>query len=352
MLTAEILTQQYFGNTVMQYLLFFATIILAAVIGKIVAFVIKNYLKRAAEKTKTKMDDVLIATIEKPIILIVLVFGIGIALQFLTLAEVFSRFAHNLLNVVAIVAVAWFLVRIVDSFSEHFLKPFFKQTGTRLDDTLLPVINKGIKYAIIAFAFIIILSAFGYDITAIVAGLGIGGLAIAFAAKETIADAFGGLSIFASRPFVIGDWVKINNIVGRVEDIGLRYTRIRNLDKRIVTIPNSKLASSIIENISSAPKRRIVLDLGLTYNTGIRKFKKAKEIVREIINKHPGCEDEPIITFSEFKDFSLNLKVIYYIKDKDWIRVRGEINEAIKEEFEKAKIEFAFPTQTIYLEKA
>ena len=211
------------------------------------------------------------------------------------------------------------------------------------------------KAAILLIALIIILSNFGYDVTALIAGLGIGGLAVAFAAQATIADAFGGLSIFTSKPFVVGDIVKTPDAFGTVEEVGLRYTRIRTLDKRLLVIPNSKVANGIIENVSTEPASRIQLHLGLTYATPAKKIRLAKETILKIIKSNPGCAKDPLlaaqVTFSEFKDYNLDIWVIYFVDKDNWIDVQGQINEAIKEEFEKAKIEFAFPTQTIHLAK-
>ncbi len=349
----EFLSQQYFGNNLLQYSLFFGTLIISLIVGKILSFIIKNYAQKLADKTKSKIDDMLLDIIEKPILVILVLLGAGVGFQFLNSPNSFADFFYNSLSIVGVIIFAWFLIRLVDAFIEEVVKPGFDKTESKLDDQLLPIISRGVKASIIIIAFVVILSSFGYDVTALVAGLGIGGLAFAFAAKETISDAFGGLSIFTSKPFVVGDWVQIDKVVGVVEEVGLRFTRIRNLDKRLVTIPNSKVAKGIIENISSAPKRKIVLNLGLTYGTSSAKLEKAKKMLSDIINKHPECEDNPHISFSEFKDSSLNLFVIYYILpgEKSWLEVRGEINDEIKKQFDKAKLDFAFPSQSIYLEK-
>mgnify|MGYP005653248609 CR=1 FL=1 len=260
-----------------------------------------------------------------------------------------------MLNIVGILVIAWVAIRSVDAFIREFVRPVAEKTDSKLDDQLLPVLSKVIKGIIVALALVVIVGSFGYDITAVLAGLGIGGLAFAFAAKETIADMFGGFSIFTSRPFVVGDFIEMQDgIVGEVVEVGLRHTRIRNLDKRLVIVPNSKIANSVITNITSAPQRKCVWHLGVTYDTSVAKLEKAKKIIVDAINAHPECENDPIVEFEEFGDFSLKILVIFYTKENDFkqfVRVRDAIGMQIKRGFEKAKIGFAFPTQTIHLQK-
>jgi MscS family membrane protein len=217
------------------------------------------------------------------------------------------------------------------------------------------------KIAILLFALVIILDSFGYDVTALLAGIGIGGIAIAFAAQETIADVFGGISLFASRPFTIGDYVQAASIEGTVKEIGLRNTRILTPQNMLVTIPNAKIAKENIINFSKAIPRGIDLTLNLTYDTKPEQLKKAIQIVTNIIKEHPDCEKEPIVVFKNFGSSSLDLFVRYFIinprtpkgtKMPKILQVTNEINFRILEEFNKAGIEFAYPTQTIYLKKS
>lgn len=313
---------------------------------------INTYLKRITQKTKTEVDDILIGAFEKPLLLGLLALGIMLGQSFLAIDADLESGLQKMEGIIATFAVAWFLLNLVDGFVKKFLGKLVSKTASKLDDQLLPIISKSLKVIIVILAIIVIAGTFlGIDVTGPLVGLGIGGVAIALAAQATLSDVFGGVSIFTSRPFQVGDEIIVDGNQGTVEEVGLRHTRVRNLENRVLTYPNSKLANSIIENITTSPKRRMLLNLGLTYNAPIKKIRQAKEIVTNIINEHPGCEHPPIlVAFSEFKDFSLNLLVIYFITDLSrWGAIRGEINEKIKEEFEKNKIEFAFPTQTIYL---
>ncbi|MAG22028.1 MAG: mechanosensitive ion channel protein MscL [Candidatus Diapherotrites archaeon] len=346
--------QQYFGSTLLQYVLFLAMVGIALLLGKIVSFAIKNYLRKAVGTTKTKIDDLFLDIIEKPIWLVALIIGMATGFQFLSATALTRQMYYNIINILLVFAVAWFLIKLIDGVIKEMLAPMVSRTDSKLDDQLIPVLAKIAKGTVAVLALLVIISNFGYDVTTLLAGLGIGGLAFAFAAKETIADVFGGFSIFASKPFIVGDAIEIGTVVGTVEEVGLRHTRIRNLDKRMVIVPNSQLAGGIITNITSAPQRKCVWHLGVTYDTSTIKLDKAKKIIVDAINAHPECEDDPIVEFEEFADSSLKILVIFYNKKNDFaefVRVRGTIGMRIKKEFEKAKIEFAFPTQTIHLKK-
>jgi MscS family membrane protein len=213
-----------------------------------------------------------------------------------------------------------------------------------------------IKIAIIVFLAIIIitLSTIGIDVMAVLAGFGIGGIAFAFAAQKTIADAFGGMSILFSMPFVVGDSIRFSNgaYSGKVEEISLRYTRIRDVENQLVVVPNSILSGEILTNIAGTLKRKIVWTIGLSYGTSNKKIDEAKKIIRDAIKRCVNCDKEFTVAFQEFGESSINLLVIFHTKNGDWdemVRVRDKVGLEIKQGFEKAKIEMAFPTRTVYL---
>ncbi len=342
----------YFGNSLYQVSLFFVALVASVVLGKVVYYAVRKYAESRVEKSKSKVDDLLIGSLQKPIVFFLILVGVSVGTRVLTIPAESVSVVEDIYNILLTIGVTWLLVNVVDGLIKLYLEPMVSNTDSRLDDQLIPIVSKTVKWLIVVFALLLIVSSFGYDITAVLAGFGIGGLAVAFAARETIAEMFGGLNIFISKPFIVGDWVKIKDIVGSVEKVSLRHTTIRNLDKRKVIVPNSQISSSVIENISSAPSRKIVLNLGLTYETSAKKMKKAIELVKDSINKHPDCEDDPIVYFWEFKDFSLNILVIYYADSEKWFGVKPEINMAIKEAFDKNKIDFAYPTQLVYTAKA
>jgi MscS family membrane protein len=350
----EILNSVYFGNPLLNWIYFFATIIIFFIIAKTITFITKGYGRKITSKIKGNIDDKLLDLIEEPLAFIMIIIGIYLGYFFLTFDANIDFYFNNILKILGLIAGVWIAIRIIDVLLNVLLKPVIGKTETKFDDQIIQLLSKLLKVVIIILAIIIALDNFGFDVFTLVAGLGIGGLAFAFAAQKTIANAFGGLTILISRPFILGDFIDYKGTVGSVEEISLMHTRIRNLDKRLVTVPNSDMAESMITNISSAPKRKTVWKIGVTYNTSVAKMEKAKKIIEKAIISCEYCEKEPTVAFDEFADSSLTFLVLFFTKSGDWgdmVKAKDEIGMKIKKEFEKAKIEFAFPTQTIHLEK-
>ncbi|MDD3159590.1 MAG: mechanosensitive ion channel family protein [Candidatus ainarchaeum sp.] len=343
----------FLGNTILQYAYFLVGLGLSFIIGKTISWVFSNTLTELSKKTTSKIDDFLVMALRRPITVLSLVIGSYLSFNVLTLSQEIIIFKDHAYTVTIIIFIAWLLTKFSDAFFEKIVRPMTKKTSSKLDDHILPIISKVIKTIVWTITIISILSNLGYDVTTIIAGLGIGGIAFAFAAQKTIADVFGGVSILFSKQFIIGDIIEIKSLglTGTVTDMGLRNTRIKDFDGRINSIPNSDLSASVVKNITSEPSRKVMLDLGLTYNTTSKQINKAKEIITEIINKNQNCKDLTM-AFNEFRESSINLKVIYYITDRlNLLQIQDQINTQIKEQFDKNKIEFAFPTQTIYLKK-
>lgn len=350
----EFLNEIYFGNSVESWLLFFGTIIVFVILGKVLEIILSIITKNFAQKTKSDFDDKLIQAIKKPLISIVTVLGIMIGTIWLNFSPEITEYISNGINLVWIALGTWLAINLVDSMLTMSLHPITSKSKTKYDDQIVQILSKILKIIILAFAVIIALDSFGIDVFTLIAGLGIGGIAIAFAAKETIEDMFGGTSILLSKPFILGDFIEFDGNIGKVNEISLRYTRITNLDKRTMVIPNGMLAKTIITNISSAPKRKTIWKIGVPYNTSNKKLEKAKTIITKAINDCKLCDDNPVVKFDEFADSSLNIFVMFFTKTGEWIEMvnaKDEIGTNIKKEFEKSKIDFAFPTQTIHLEK-
>ncbi|MCA9565815.1 MAG: mechanosensitive ion channel family protein, partial [Myxococcales bacterium] len=250
------------------------------------------------------------------------------------------------------ILIVYVVARLYGELLNHFLRPIVQDTDTKLDDQLLPLAVKGGRFIIWSIGLMVALDNAGIDVTSMVAGLGIGGLALAMAAKDTISNVFGGASIFADRPFEIGDLITVSGTTGTVFEIGVRTTRIRTFDDTVFIIPNSSVANSSIENHSERRKRKRTIDLGLTYDTSYDRIQEAKAIVASILEEAGGIEENPTIRLDTFGDFALVLKVVYWVLDVDefWGKV-ALINEQILKRFAEAGLEFAFPTQTLYLNK-
>jgi MscS family membrane protein len=217
----------------------------------------------------------------------------------------------------------------------------------------MSIIRKTAITVIWALGIVMALNNVGVNVGTLIAGLGIGGLAFALAAQDTIKNIFGGITIFTDRPFRIGDRVKVDKYDGFIEDIGIRSTRIRTLEKRVVTIPNYKMVDAPIENVSEEPMRRVLLKLGLTYKTTPDKMNEAMIILRDIPNRVKNIDpDEITVAFTDFTEFALVITFIYFLsKNADVTETPSRVNSEILRAFNEAGLEFAFPTQTIHLEK-
>ena len=296
------------------------------------------------------MDDVLVDTLEKPIIFAITILGFYLGMRQLEMTPYVASIVLSTDKVLIVVCITWFVVRLVNAIVEEYMEPAIEMSESKSKRQLLPVITKIMTIAIWMIGIIIAFNTIGYNLAGLIAGLGIGGLAFALAAKDYLQNIFGGISVFTDKPFAIDDRIKIDGFDGKVEEIGIRSSRIRTLSGSLVTIPNSIFISNSVENIALEPTRKIMLRLGLTYQTSPAKMKEAMEILKEINAENQEIvTDVPIVFLENFADFSLVILFIYYIKkEADIPLAQNTINLEILERFEKAGLEFAYPTQTIY----
>lgn len=351
------LEQIIFGNTVKNYLWFLFFIGLGIVVGWIVVFVIKNVFIALTKATKNRIDDIIAKILSRPmpIKLIIFVIFFNIGFKYLAVSQGLTDFVKETTFVVIVIAIVLFLIKFCIGLIEEYLEEYTKQSESKYDDQLIPLLKSLVKIIFFIVAILVILSNFGYNVTALLAGLGIGGIAIAFAAKDILENLISGVTIFVEKPFKMGDVLKTSEGTGTVEEIGIRSTKIRTFDNTVVVIPNRLLSTNSVENISARKARRENYLITLTYGTTGKKMEKAQEIIKKTLHKNKNVEhDTVVIGFESFGDFSLNIRVIYWIKSLDYseyLAVKNNINLTIKEEFEKQKIEFAYPTQTIEIKK-
>lgn len=346
----EFLEKEFYWNTVGEWLIALGIILLSVVLGRIVFWLLSNVVKKLTEKTKTNLDDIIIDMVEEPIAFAVSILGIWYGLDSLHLPDVAHVWINRIYYLLIIFNVAWLINRVLDALIEEYLVPIVEKSDGDLDDQLLPILRKGLHVAVWVMAIIIGLNNAGYDVGALIAGLGIGGLAFALAAQDTVANFFGGLTIFIDKPFTVNDWIIIDGHEGIVEEVGIRSTRIRTFPGRLITIPNKVFAESAIENVSVEPSRRVILVLGLTYDMDHTRVQEALKILAEVHEKFSSqLEEKHLELFDSFGDFSLNVKFIYYIrKGEDVFQTNSSINLEILERFNAAGLDFAFPTQTIH----
>jgi MscS family membrane protein len=251
------------------------------------------------------------------------------------------------------VTVTYVAVRLVDLLIEYFEEKFFSGDA-QLAQLMLPVLGKTFKVFVIIIGVLTTAQHLGIPVTSILAGLGVGGVAVALAAQSSLANIFGSIVILTDRPFRVGDQVQIGEVVGSVETIGLRSTRIRTLEGHLVTMPNKTVADGNIINISQRPTIRQLFTISLTYGTTPEKMREALAVLREIMQQHPLTHD-CIVNWRDYGPHSLDIFVAYWCKTTDYkqfLAAVEEINLEIKRRFDAAGLNFAFPTQTIQLQQA
>mgnify|MGYP002624452570 CR=1 FL=1 len=271
------------------------------------------------------------------------------------LEKVFATFKLNLiLGVIINVIIIAVLFKLTEMFSTKLRERFQKEDSGFPFGTVIPIAEKVVKFLIVFIIVASFLQSQGYSLTSLIAGFGITGLAVGFAAQQTIASMFGTVAVLTDKVYRTGDYIKINNYEGTVEKINIRSTKIRTLDNFLVTIPNNIVADSIIQNVSKANKRRLDLTFGVTYDTPNEKLERAIEILKELINERHDMYKEPILAIQTLDSSSINIRMQAYIKSKAYdtfCRVRGEVYlEAVKR-FRAEGINFAFPSTTVYMAK-
>ncbi len=352
---AEILNMTFFNNTLLGYFIFFGIIAASIILGRIAYYVAENIILIFTKKTETILDDMFLEVCKHPAVFFIFILGFFIAYKTLTLSEAVEETFFNTVLIFFIIDVTWFFTRLLDGIIKYYLSPWAQKTDTDLDDTLLPMLRKIGKLFLVLIALIIVLDKFGYNVASLVAGLGIGGLAVALAAQETLSNMFGGVTILTDKPFGIGNRIRVSGYDGFIKEIGIRSTKMTTLDGSELIIPNSTLAKEIIENVTREKSRRIKLVIGAEYSTPAKKLEKAIQIIKEVVKKHEATKEESLVFFDEFADSSLNITAIYWItkitNQEKILDTKSQINFEIKKRFEKEKIEFAFPTRTVYVKK-
>ncbi len=350
----ELLEKTFYHNTIQEWAISFAIILGAIVAAKALYWVIGRTVKKLAANTKTKLDDILVDTLEEPIVFAIAIVGLWYGFDRLSFPEVFQNWMGKVFHVLIAINITWLLARLIDALIREYLVPITEKSESDLDDQLMPILRKGIRTAIWILGIIVALNNAGYNVGALLAGLGIGGLALAMAAKDFVANIFGGVSVFVDKPFMVNDRIKIDGFDGVVKEIGIRSTRISTLEGRMLTVPNHKFTDSIVENVSIEPTRKVVLNLGLTYDTSPENIQKAIGILNEIWKSNQELIDEnKLISFNSFGDFNLGILFIYYIrKEADIFETQSKMNLQILDCFNKEGLEFAFPTQTIHTQSS
>jgi MscS family membrane protein len=319
------------------------------VAAKVVQAAFKGWLSRLASKSKTQLDDILLRTFERPIYWIALVWGVDVSLETLVLPGRALEILGSATTVVVTVLCAWSASNLVTAMRIAYLDPWAAKSESKVDDQIIPIFERLVKVTVWVLAVLVAVSNLGYDIMSLVTGLGIGGLALAMAAKDTLSNVFGSVTILADRPFQVGDTVKLAGHTGTVEDVGLRTCRIRTLDGTVVTVPNANLVGGVVENVSARPAGKFAGNLGLVYSTHANDLKAAIAAIRALLEAHPKVRKDFAVRFINFGPSSLDIQVVYWVvPPSDYFDVVAEINMAIKERFDHEGWQFAYPSMTVY----
>lgn len=331
----------------------FAVLLAGLVVRALVLNFLSGKLERWAGGTETEADDVAIRAMTGPLGFVILLLGLYAAFRILAAPqpELVSA-GRTTMRILVVLAVGLALFRLSDAAAIGLLE-VARRTESRLDDQLIPLLRKTAKVLIAILAFVLTVQNLGYSVSGLLAGLGIGGLAFALAAKDTIANVFGSVTILIDRPFRTGDWITTEDADGVVEEIGLRSTRIRTFAKTLISIPNQQLANATVENHSLMPKRRVKMTVGVTYDTDSAQMSELVERVEAMLKSRDDVHQEfMLVKFTDFGASSLDLFVYYFSVSTDWtehLRVRQEVNLAIMDIIEKMGLSIAFPTRTVHL---
>lgn len=346
----ELLNQTFLGNSYYNYLIAIGTFLIGLILLFLFKKILLSRLKKWSEKTETKFDDLLIKGIEKTLLPIIYFSILFLSIKTLTLSENFIYYLSLIAKILLVILLVRLILSVINHLTSSYLKRFddFEQRQKQL---------KGLKvlinFLVWMIALVFLLDNLGVEISAVVAGLGIGGIAVALAAQVILGDLFSYFVIFFDRPFAIGDFIIVDDKLGAVEYIGIKTTRIRALTGEQLVFSNTDLTNSRVHNFKKMERRRVVFKLGVVYQTSYEKLKTIPQIVKEIIEKQPEATFDRG-HFANYGDFSLNFEFVYYILGADYntyMDTQQNINFEIFKKFEDEKIEFAYPTQTLFVSK-
>ncbi len=339
------------GNTVMDYLVALLVFIVTISVLRFFKHRIVKVLERLAGRTRTDLDDFAVRVINAigwPLYILV---SLYVAITPLLLPELAVMGVYYAM----ILAAAYYIIKSVQSGMDYVSQKAIsrrKQEG-EADTGTIDLLKKIVTAILWLAAFLFIISSLGYDISGAVVGLGVSGIVIGFALQNVLSDLFASFSLYFDKPFQKGDFIVIGDDFGVVEKVGIQNTRIKHLKGHELIVSNKELTQIRINNYKKMEKRRVVFSFGVEYQTPSKKVRKIPEMVRKIIDGQELAETDRV-HFREFGDSALMFEVVYYVGTKDYNKymdIQQDINVKLMERFEKEGIEFAYPTQTIFLKK-
>lgn len=312
-----------------------------------------SLLLKLSRKAPTDFLSYIFLSFEKPIRWLFIIIGIYVSASYFPYFNEKNELFQNIMSSSVIFMISWGLFNLAST-SSLLLTKINKTLNIEIDEILIPFLSKAIRVIIVAIAFSIIAQEFGYEISGFVAGLGLGGLAFSLAAKDMLANLFGGIVIITEKPFSIGDWVKTPSVEGTVEDITFRSTKIRTFAQALVTVPNATLANENITNWSEMGKRQITFDLQVAHDTPKENLQNAVTRIEELLMGHPDIHQETIfVKFDKFMESGLGIFLYFFTKTTNWgefLKAKENINFTILEILEEEKVQLAISSRRLYME--
>lgn len=346
---AEWLDISLYNNTIRDYCISAGVFIFLVFIVKLIRNVVMSRLDRWSKETKTTLDDFVVKQSERLGIPMLYVISIYSALNYLTISPVAETYIHSFF----VILITILTVRFIIGLLRYTLSQYWNRHTESEETDSLKGVSGFISVIVWVLGAVFIMDNLGFKVSTIVAGLGIGGIAVALAAQTILSDLFSYIVIFFDRPFQVGDFIAVDDKVGAVDYIGIKTTRIKSLSGEQLIFSNKDLTNSRIHNFKKMVERRVVFAIGVTYETPLEQVKAIPGMVKEIIESHDGVRFDRA-HFFKYGNSSLDYEIVYYVFGPDYNKymdVQQSINLKIFEEFEKRKIDFAYPTQTVYVSR-
>lgn len=344
-----IFTLEIAGNSLWQYIWVFLIFWVYLFAFRLGQMLLLHRLRYMAQKTQTEIDDTLIeiiSTLKPP-------FYLFLAFYFASRILELSTYVGHVLDAVLIAWAIFQVIQVVQILINYVAKRYIAKEDKGEAESAIQALNIIAKITIWSFGILLLLSNIGVDVTSLVAGLGIGGLAIAFAVQGILSDLFSSFTLYFDKPFKVGDFIVVGDKAGVVEKIGIKTSRIRALQGEEVVIPNQDLTASHIQNFKQMSKRRVAFEIGVVYDTSPQKLKTIPSMIQKIIEHHEQVSFDRA-HFKTFGDYALIFEIVYHVLDRDfnlYMDIHQEINLEILAQFHKHNINIAFPTQTIRVKK-
>ncbi len=326
-----------------------AIVLLALLVKNIVTRIIFGIVLSLTSKTKTDIDRSVVMSFEGPMRWLIVTIGIYLALNYLSPPPEIMSVVSNLFRSAIIIYITWGFYNLVGS---SVLTELIEKL--EVDQSIIDFTATVLRFIIIALSVTVIAQEWDYDVSGFIAGLGLGGLAFALAAKDTAANVFGGIVIILDKPFAVGDWILTPSVEGTVEVMNFRTTKVRTFANALVTVPNSVLVNEAVTNWTRMEKRRVSFHLGVTYTTPRVKLQACVNRIKELLENHPEVHQDLImVRFDQFNDSSLDIFIYFFTRTKVWtefLAVKEEINFKIMEILEEEGVTVAFPSRSLYFE--